>query len=328
MAVATLCIFLLFLATTRPIGYIRSMKINVTTPASTSNLGPGFDTLGMALTLYNELMLSPSEKPGERIVEVDGVRVSPADAALAINVMDRTWRVVDFSPPGFHLSMTNRIPMGRGLGSSGATVIGAIKAAAAFAGKNLSNQQVLAIALEFEGHPDNVTPSLVGGITVSAVVNGQVQFLKIPAPAIHERSVSVVAVAPRMQLATTKARKILPSTVPLEDAVFNLNRTALLVASLALGNFESLREAVSDRLHQPYRAALIPGLMQVIAAGYAGGALACFLSGAGPSIIALTGRNADNLGAQIVAEWKTHGVEAEAIVLEIDGAGARVEVAE
>ncbi|MDH4100142.1 MAG: homoserine kinase [Nitrospirota bacterium] len=304
------------------------MKIHVTIPASTSNLGPGFDTLGMALTLYNELSLSPSEKPGERVVEVDGVRVSPVDAALAINALDRTWRVLGFTPKGFHLSMTNRVPMGRGLGSSGATVIGAIKAAAAFAGKTIANQQALAVALEFEGHPDNITPSLVGGITVSATANGQVEFLKIPTPVFHEKGISVVAVVPRLRLATSMAREILPTIVPLEDVVFNLNRTALLVASLALGNFESLREAVSDRLHQPYRAALIPGLMELIAAGYDGGALACFLSGAGPSIIALTARHPEQLGAKMAALWKSHGVEADAMVLGIDEAGARVEVSE
>lgn len=298
------------------------MKISVTIPASTSNLGPGFDTLGMALTLYNELTLSLPEKAGERIVDVNGARVSPADAGLAVTVMDRTWKVIDFSPGGFHLSMTNRIPMGRGLGSSGATVVGAVKAAAAFAGKTLSDHEVLSLALEFEGHPDNVTPSLVGGITVSSVVNGQVRYLRIPVP---ERPLSIVAIVPDLQLPTKEARQLLPQSVSLEDAVYNVNRTALLVASLALGNFDYLRDAVSDRLHQPYRASVIPGLNQVIAAGYSAGALACFLSGAGPSVIALTMRGTEGLGEQMVAEWKNHGVNARAMVLGIDRAGGHLE---
>lgn len=303
--------------------YIHSMKIKVRIPASTSNLGPGFDTLGMALTLHNEMELYVTGNGGEHVVEMEGVRLEPGrvEGNLAVRAMERTWKALGCSIPGFHLRLTNNIPMGRGLGSSGATVIGGILAASAASGRTLAEHEALALAMEFEGHPDNVTPSLVGGVTVSSVINGEAGYIRIPVPS---GLFSIVAVIPETRLATRMARQALPDSLPYADAARNVNRVALLVASLFSGDIRYLREAVEDRLHQPYRAPLIQGFNEVLEAGYLAGAKACFLSGAGSSVIALARENVNLIGENMVAEWKRFGVAAEYRVLGIDCGGAEV----
>jgi homoserine kinase len=195
----------------------------------------------------------------------------------------------------------NRIPLGRGLGSSSAAIVGGIAAGARLVGEPLAPEEILRLALPFEGHPDNIAPCVLGGFTVAATTaDGRVHCLRVPLA----RALRAVAVVPDVRLATADARRALPAQVSLGDAVFNVNRAALLVAALGQGRFDLLREAVADRLHQPYRAPLLPGMLEVLEAGYAAGALACFLSGAGSTVLALADGREQEIGAAMQSRWR------------------------
>ncbi len=292
-------------------------------PASTANLGAGFDVLGMALGLYNEVEV---ELTGTGLtLEVQGEGAERLQALGERNLVARsvmqTLERLGVRSGGVRVRMLNRIPLSRGLGSSSAAALGGVAAAAALAGGALSPEELLDAALPYEGHPDNITPALLGGLTVSAVVDGKVRCVKLPVP----EGLQAVAVIPNFHLSTAMARKALPPTVPRADAVFNVGRTALFLAAMQAGRLDLLREAVQDRLHQPYRAPLVPGMAEVLAEGERAGALACFLSGAGPTLLALTTGDRADIGQRMVECWKTQAnVTAHPLVLPIDREGLRI----
>jgi homoserine kinase len=295
-------------------------QVRVRVPASTANLGPGFDALGMALGLYNEIEVA-LEGDGLRL-EVDGEGAERLQALGGRNLVSRsvmeTLERLGLRESGFRIRMLNRIPLSRGLGSSSAAAMGGVAAAAALAGASLGPEELLDLALPFEGHPDNITPALLGGLTVSTLVGGKVCCVKLPVP----DGLQAVAVVPEFSLSTAKARKALPHLVPREDAVFNVGRVALLLAALQSGRLDLLREAAQDRLHQPYRAPLVPGMPEVLAEGERAGALACFLSGAGPTLLALTTGDGGEIGRRMVACWQAQAnVTARAVPLRIDHDG-------
>jgi homoserine kinase len=192
--------------------------------------------------------------------------------------------------------------------------------AAALSGRSLSHEEVLRLALPLEGHPDNITPSLVGGLTATCVSEGQVRYVKVPVP----ESITVVAVIPERELSTAEARRALPKQVPLADAVYNVGRAALLVGAMVAGDLGLLDEATRDRLHQPYRAKLLPGMEEVLEAGRRAGALAAFLSGAGSTIVALVDRGAEVVGREMAEAWARKGMRAEPKVLTIAREGVQV----
>jgi homoserine kinase len=181
---------------------------------------------------------------------------------------------------------------------------------------------MLDLALPLERHPDNITPALLGGLTVATLVEGKVRCVKLPVP----DSLQAIAVIPDFRLSTAKAREALPSTVPRADAVFNVGRVALFLAGLQTGRLDLLREGAKDRLHQPYRAPFVSGMFEVLAEGERAGALACFLSGAGPTLLALVTGDGGDVGRRMAARWKEHaGVTAQVLVLPIDREGVRIE---
>jgi homoserine kinase len=293
-------------------------------PATSANLGSGFDTLGLALALYNELELE--ERPGGLELSVTGEGASELQAQGAQNLVVRAaeaaFRAVGRRPEGLRVRCRNRIPLGRGLGSSSAAAVAGIAAGARLVGETLPAEEILRLALPLEGHPDNIAPCVLGGFTVAATAGGQVRCLRVPLP----HPVRAVAVIPQVRLATADARRALPAQVPLGDAVFNVNRAALLVAALSQGRLDLLREAVGDRLHQPYRAALLPGMPEVMEAAYAAGALACFLSGAGSTVLALAEgeQEAETIGAAMQSRWREgFGTASRVQVLAIDPDGLR-----
>ena len=298
-------------------------RVHVRVPASTANLGPGFDTLGMALGLYNEIEV---ELAGSGLaLEVVGEGAEKLHALggrnLVVRSVTETLSRLETHADGIRVRMVNRIPLSRGLGSSSAAAMGGVAAAAALAGRGLSAEELLDLALPFEGHPDNITPALLGGLTVSTVVGGKVRCVKLPVP----EGLQAVAVIPEFHLSTAKARKTLPHMVPRADAVFNVGRVALLVAAMHEGRLDLLRDATQDRLHQPYRAPLVPGMEEVLLEGERSGALSCFLSGAGPTILALVTEDAGNVGERMVACWRARAnVAARAERLAIDREGLRV----
>lgn len=299
-------------------------KVRVRVPASTANLGPGFDALGMALALYNEIEVELAGTGLTLTVEGEGAErlQTLGERNLVARSVTETLERLGVRAGGIRIRMLNHIPLSRGLGSSSAAALGGVAAAAALAGAVLGPEEMLDLALPFEGHPDNITPALLGGLTVSTLVEGKVRCVKLPVP----ETLQAIAVIPEFHLSTAKARKALPATVPWADAVFNVGRVALFLASMHTGRLDLLREAAQDRLHQPYRAPLVPGMAEVLAEGERAGALACFLSGAGPTLLALTAGDGGEIGERMAACWKAQAnVTARALVLAIDRDGLRVE---
>jgi homoserine kinase len=298
--------------------------VTVQVPASTANLGAGFDALGLALGLYNEVEV---ELTGHGLaLEIAGEGAERlqmlGERNLVARTVTQTLRHFALPADGVRIRMLNRIPLSRGLGSSSAAVMGGVAAAAALAGARIEPERLLDLALPYEGHPDNITPALLGGLTVATLVDGKVRCLKLPVPA----ELRAVAVIPEFHLSTAMARKALPPTVPRGDAVFNVGRVALFLAAMQSGRLDLLREAVRDRLHQPYRAPLVPGMTEVLEEGERAGALACFLSGAGPTLLALVDGAGEGIGARMVACWKERaGVTARALSLPIEREGLKIE---
>jgi homoserine kinase len=298
--------------------------VKVRVPASTANLGAGFDALGMALGLYNEIEV---ERTGDGLrLEIEGEGAERLQSLGSQNLVARavtgTLQHLEGRVDGLRVRMLNRIPLSRGLGSSSAAALGGVAAAAALAGASLSPEGLLELALPLEGHPDNITPALLGGLTVATLAEGKVCCVKLPVP----EGLKAVAVIPDLRLSTAKARQALPSTVQRADAVFNIGRVALFLAAMQAGRLDLLSEATKDRLHQPYRAAMVPGMSEVLAEGERAGALACFLSGAGPTLLALVTGDGGDVGRRMAACWKEQtGVTAQPRLLEIDREGVRME---
>ncbi|PWB43033.1 MAG: homoserine kinase [Candidatus Methylomirabilota bacterium] len=289
-------------------------------PASTANLGPGFDTLGMALGLYNEVELSNEGEGLQLQVEGEGrVELERAgERNLSVRAAQDTLRDLGYQPSGLRIRQINRIPLGRGLGSSAAACLAGIAAAGRLADARLSTDELLARALPFEGHPDNVTPAVLGGLTASAVVAGRIVAATVPVPTY----LKAVVVIPELILPTKRAREVLPRQVPFADAVFNLTRLALLLTGLATDRPELLAPGTEDRLHQPYRASLLPGMDAILEEGRQAGALATCLSGAGSSLLALVNTDGERIGQRMSERWRREfGIENRALPLEIDRQG-------
>lgn len=295
----------------------------VTVPATSGNVGPGFDVAGLALTLRNELEV---ELRGERLsVEIvgEGADSLPRNRSnIVIRAMQRVFDEVGAALPPATLRCHNRIPLSRGLGSSAAARVAGLVAANQLlpSRKRLKPDRLLALATELEGHPDNVAPALLGGVVLSSVDDeGHVVTAKLV-----PRELQLVLLVPAVELATSKARAVLPKQVPMRDAVFNVGKTALFVAAMSSGREDLLRAALHDRLHQPYRAQLMPWLPGCIEAAVNAGALGAVLSGAGTAILALTRRNTKAIGAALLTELRKHGVAGSVKHLRVSETGATV----
>jgi len=295
-------------------------RARVRVPASTANLGPGFDTLGMALALYNEIELTDEGQGVQLLVEGEGKAAleKAGTQNLVVRAVQALLGEFGANLSGLRVRQINRIPLRRGLGSSAAACVGGIAAATRLAGVELSPDEILVRALPFEGHPDNITPALLGGLTASAIIDGRVAFAKLPVP----DRLKALAVIPALEIATKRAREVLPKQVPFQDAVFNLNRLALLLAGLSTDRLDLLAVGTEDRLHQPYRAALLPGMDAILEEGRRAGALAAFLSGAGSTLLALVSGDGDEIGRLMSERWRREfGIENSVRLLEIDRQG-------
>ena len=297
-------------------------RIRIRVPGSTANLGSGFDVLGLALGLYNTIEMEEIARGVELTVEGEGADRLQRDVerSLVVRAARAAFAHLGVTAPGLRIHLKNAIPLRRGLGSSGTACLGGVVGAAELVGRPLAVADVLKLALPFEGHPDNITPSLVGGLTATCVSEGAVRYVKIPVP----KAIQIVAVIPDRELSTAEARRALPQQVPLTDAVYNVGRAAMLVGALVAGDLGLLDEATRDRLHQPYRAKLLPGMEEVFEAGRRAGALATFLSGAGSTVVALVEREAETVGREMVEAWTARGIRAQAKVLTIDLEGVRL----
>ena len=221
---------------------------------------------------------------------------------------------------GAHIKMYNNIPLARGLGSSAAAIVSGLMAANAAIGNVFDKNKLLQIATEIECHPDNVAPALFGGITLSIENDGDAKCLSFLPP----KPLKLVVAVPEFNLSTKLSRKVLPAKVSLQDAVFNVSRTAFLVGSLMQGNFENLQEALQDKIHQPYRMELIPGMAEVFDSALNNGALGAALSGAGPCLIAFVETNEEKIGQAMVETFNKHKVKSSYLILDIDTKGAYI----
>jgi homoserine kinase len=296
--------------------------IRVRVPASTSNLGPGFDALGLALDLGVTVSVSPASA-AVITTSGEGAALLPRGPDnLVLRRMSELAAASGRSLPPIALHIENGIPLERGLGASGAASLAGLLAANALLATGLEREQILDLACQLEGHPDNVTPSLLGGCTVSALSDGHVSALQIPFP---DDLVCALCI-PDVRMPTHAARQVMPQSYSRADAVFNLSRTALLVAALATGQYAALTVATQDRLHQSYRTTIFPALTPMIEAACAAGAYGAFLSGAGSTIAALSApaRVASVLSAMATVGAE-HGLACRTLAAHIDRVGARVE---
>lgn len=300
--------------------------ITVTVPATTANLGPGFDCIGAALTLYNRFRFShlESEKFNITVTGVEAAKVKTDESNLLYRAFLTLYQHLGQTPPAVAIEIELGVPLARGLGSSATAIVGGLVGANQLAGAPLSQTEVMNLAIAMEGHPDNVVPALLGGCRLAASdvtslhATSQWQICDIP---WHESIVPVVAI-PDFELSTAEARRVLPTQVSRADAIFNTAHLGLLLRGLATGNGEWIGAALQDRLHQPYRQALISGYEAVQNAALAAGAYGMAISGAGPTLLALASAKAAAVATAMQTAWQQQGINAEVRSLAIDTQGA------
>jgi len=348
--------------------------VTVTVPATTANLGPGFDCIGAALSLYNRFQFSRLEPSATEKLKItvtgqEAAKVKIDDSNLAYQAFIKLYGYLNQSPPPVAIHIDMQVPLARGLGSSATAIIGGLVGANELAGKPLSQVEVMQLAIELEGHPDNVVPALLGGCRLAASNappqpplskgglteesplregglaespplskggltespplskggqgGGSWQICDIP---WHPNIVPVVAI-PDFELSTAEARQVLPADYSRADAIFNAAHLGLLLRALATGDRDWLRCALQDKIHQPYRQSLIQGYEAVQQAALNAGAYGMVISGAGPTLLALTAAtNADAVEKAMAAAWIEFGVKADVRAIGIDTQGAQVSI--
>ncbi len=293
----------------------RAGAVHVRVPASSANLGPGFDALGLALAVYDDMVGRIGDDGLVLDVAGEGADEVPRDDShLVVRSMRAVFEQFGGQPRGIELVCANRIPHGRGLGSSAAAVVAGVligRALVVGGDTNLPDAEVLALAAEIEGHPDNVAPCLLGGLTVARTEGGRAEAVRLDV----DPAISPVLLVPPTPSSTDEARSLLPEHVPHADAVFNASRSALLVAALT-GRPEALLAATDDRLHQPYRAEAMGESAALVAKLRASG-LPAVVSGAGPSVLVLARGDAE---ADVAAAQVPDGWRAERVAVDPSGA--------
>jgi homoserine kinase len=291
-------------------------------PASTANLGAGFDALGLGLARYLRIGVEPADR---LLIEVKGVgadRIPTNEQNLIFQVAQNTARQRMRKLPPFHMTIDNEIPLARGMGSSAAAIIAGITCYEILSGDHLIERDLFRAAFDYENHPDNLGACLYGGLIAGVQDDeGHVYVAKLQIPC----KLATVVVIPSFELSTGRAREVLPKTYSFHDIIYNTQRSALTIAALATCNKKLLREAMKDRIHQPYRAKLIPGLEEILEL-HTDGLLGIALSGAGPTVFAFVEPDlAQHVGNAIKEKYADHNVTAEAHLIDIDTTGRVIE---
>jgi homoserine kinase len=301
--------------------------VRVRVPASTANLGPGFDSLGLALDLYTWVEMRRS---GETQFHLYGEQLEdkgiPCDKTnLIYQVAQQVFEKAGVQVPELEVTMYSDIPLARGLGSSATTIVAALTAANALIGSPLSGYELFHLASSIEKHPDNVGASLFGGLVVAFWDGERAEHIRVE----PDSRLEVLVAIPDFQLSTEKARHVLPKEVPMGDAVFNVGHSNLLVAAMCSGRLDMIRHAMKDALHQPYRTPMVPGMAEILREATEHGALGIALSGAGPTMLALSdqssGRKAE-LEVFLRESFGRHGIGVDTLWLKPDREGPRVEL--
>lgn len=302
------------------------MHITVRVPATSANLGPGFDSLGLALDLWNETIITLAIEYSVQVKGEGRERISSGENNLIIRSAQRLAELVGKRLPPFHVDCVNHIPLSSGLGSSAAAKLTGLLGANALLGKPLSKNEILDLATELEGHPDNVAPALLGGLVASMVQDGKVLAHKIHLEDNHDSPIHITVALPDFHLSTQQARAALPEQVTLKNAVHNISRAVLVTEAFRTGNLELLGKAMTDTVHQPYRLWLIPGGREAMDAAKESGASAAAISGAGPSIIAFSAKREEAIGEAMTRAFQGAGHTARTFQLKLSHHGAEAQI--
>lgn len=296
--------------------------IKIKVPASTSNLGPGFDTLSLALDLCNEFVFTVT-KEGLVINQQNSNKLPEDSTNLVYRAFCEAFKKLKKSPPGIKLDIHCNIPLSAGLGSSASAVVSGLLAANALLNNALKKEEILSLATRLEGHPDNCAAAIYGGLTVSVTTDEKVYVSCFPWP----KELLAVAVTPDFELPTRISRELLPPKVSYGDAAFNVSHLAYLLSSLVSKDWEGLKIGFQDRLHQPFRKDLVPGMEAVLSEALKNGAFGATLSGAGPTLVAFINdsRKAENIGKSMVLKWSEFKIQSSYRVLTVSESGAKVE---
>ena len=296
-------------------------QVTITIPATTANLGPGFDCLGMALSLYNHVTFTAVSTPTTHITVtgVDADKVSTDKTNLVATSAELIFERVGKRPSGYTIHQQNNIPVGSGLGSSSTAILAGILGANALIGSPYTRSELLEIATEIEGHPDNVAPALYGGLVLGIQTDTTLHIEQFNTPPMQ-----VAIILPDFHLLTSAARAALPSHVNLKDAIFNMGRVGLLIRALETAAYDKLAIALQDKLHQPYRIPLVPGMAAAFAAAKNAGAKGVAISGAGPSIITFAPNNLETITNAAKTAFAQANLPSRSWILSVDTQGCQV----
>lgn len=296
-------------------------QVTISVPATSANLGPGYDCLGLALDLRHHVTFATMDEPGLLITASgeDAHLIPTDDSNLVYQSMRLVFQKVGGEPSGLHIHQENEIPIASGLGSSSSAVLAGLFGANTLAGSPLTRQEVLQIATDIEGHPDNVAPAVYGGLVLGVQQADGLFVEQIAVPPMQ-----VVVVLPDFKLATEDARAVLPAELPRADAIFNVSHLGLLVRALETADYGKLSVAMQDRIHQPYRVPIITGMAEAMSAAREAGAAGAALSGAGPSVIAFAAEGHEAIGTAVAAAFRRSGVSSRQWYLTVDNKGVSI----
>ena len=307
------------------------MKVSVKVPATTANLGPGFDSLGLALPIFNIITVEETIMPGTGIEiniidethEQDIISIPTDENNIVYKAIELLYNSIGQTPSELKITIRTQIPIARGLGSSASVIVGGLMAANELLGRPADEAALLSIATEIENHPDNITPAVVGGFVVSSLEeDGSVVYSKMNWP----KDWNITVCIPDYELSTSIARSVLPEEVPMKDAIFNLKHTAMLVQAVNTHDEKLMKIALHDRLHQQYREKLIPGLKEINEALlHEENVLGVVISGAGPSVLVIShGNNLNKIRVTVSKVWLDLNVKSKILTLQVEEDGARV----
>ena len=307
------------------------MKVSVKVPATTANLGPGFDSIGLALPIFNTITVEETIMPGTGIEiniidethEQDIISIPTDENNVVYKAIELLYNSIGQTPSELKITIKTQIPIARGLGSSAAVIVGGLIAANELLGKPADEAALLSIATEIENHPDNITPAVVGGFVVSSLEDdGSVVYSKMNWP----KDWNITVCIPDYELSTSIARSVLPQEVPMKDAIFNLIHVGMLVQAVNTNDEKLMKIALHDRLHQPYREKLVPGFREISEAlKHEDNVLGVVISGAGPSILVISsGNHLDKIKETVSKVWADLNVKSKILTLQVEQNGATV----